>query len=68
MNTQISSKLTALAVALILNSLIFGGVALLFNGQIQQHSITISLAGAATHAAYEARDAALDPRAAQVVA
>lgn len=32
MNTQISSKLVALAVALMMNSLIIGGVACLFNG------------------------------------
>ena len=34
MNTQISSKLAALAVALMMNTLIAGGVAYLFNGQI----------------------------------
>jgi hypothetical protein len=31
MNTQISSKLAALAVALMMNSLIIGGVSYLFN-------------------------------------
>lgn len=36
MNTQISSKLAALAVALMMNSLIFGSVAYLFSGQIHQ--------------------------------
>jgi hypothetical protein len=36
MNTQISSKLAALAVALMMNTLIAGGVAYLFNSQIQQ--------------------------------
>jgi hypothetical protein len=36
MNTQISSKLAAPAVALMMNSLIAGGVAYLFNRQIQQ--------------------------------
>ncbi len=33
MNTQISSKIAALAVALMMNSLILGGVAYLFNSQ-----------------------------------
>jgi hypothetical protein len=36
MNIQLSSKLAALAVALMMNSLIFGSVAYLFNSQIQQ--------------------------------
>ena len=34
MNTQISSKFAALAVALMMNSLIIGGVAYLFNGPL----------------------------------
>jgi hypothetical protein len=54
MNTQISSKLAAFAVALVMNSLIIGGVALVFNGQIQQHSTTTSLDRAAALAAHEA--------------
>jgi hypothetical protein len=33
MNTQISSKLAALAVALMMNTMIIGGVAYLFNAQ-----------------------------------
>jgi hypothetical protein len=44
MNTQISTKLAALAVALMMNSLLIGGVAYLFNGQLHQHSTIISLA------------------------
>jgi hypothetical protein len=44
MNTQISSKFAALAVALMMNSLIIGGVAYLFNGQQHQHTTIISLA------------------------
>ena len=36
MNTQISSKLAALAVALMMNSLIVGGVAYVFKSQIQE--------------------------------
>ena len=46
MNTQISTKLAALAVALMMNSLIIGGVAYLFNSQLQ-HTTVISLAHAA---------------------
>jgi len=38
MNTQISSKFAALAVALMMNSLIIGGVAYLFNGPLQPHA------------------------------
>jgi hypothetical protein len=47
MTTQISTKLAALAVALMMNSLIIGGVAYLFNSQLQQHSTFSSLAHAA---------------------
>jgi hypothetical protein len=53
MNTQISSKLAAFAVALMMNSLIIGGVAYLFDGQIRQHSNSISLDCATAAAAYE---------------
>jgi hypothetical protein len=38
MNTQISTKLAAVAVALMMNSLLIGGVALLFNGPMHQHA------------------------------
>jgi hypothetical protein len=44
MNTRISSKLSALAIALMMNSLIFGGVAVLFNSQASQHGSLIALA------------------------
>ena len=44
MNTQISTKLAALAVALMMNSLLIGGVAYLFNSQVHQHTTVISLA------------------------
>ena len=47
MNTQISTKLAALAVALMMNSVIIGGVAYLFNGQLQQHATVTSLVQAA---------------------
>jgi hypothetical protein len=44
MNTRTSSKLAALAIALMMNSVIFGGVAVLFNAQSSQHDSLISLA------------------------
>ena len=43
MTTQISTKLAALAVALMMNSILIGGVAYLFNGQIHQHATVTSL-------------------------
>jgi hypothetical protein len=50
MNTQISSKFAALAVALMMNSLIIGGVAYLFNSPLQAHTSVVALvqAGAPT--------------------
>ena len=51
MNTQITTKLAALAVALMMNSLIIGGVAYLFNGQLHQHTAIgalVQVAAAAT--------------------
>ena len=50
MNTQISSKLAALAVALMMNSLILGGVAYLFNNQPHPHTAAMSLVQALTPA------------------
>jgi len=44
MNTQISVKFAALAVALMMNSLLIVGVAYLFNGQIHQPTTVFSLA------------------------
>jgi hypothetical protein len=44
MTTRISSKLAALAIALMLNGFIFGGVAYLFDAQTQQHLTVLSLA------------------------
>jgi hypothetical protein len=44
MNTRISSKLAALAIALMMNGLILGGVAYLFDVQTQQHVAVISFA------------------------
>jgi hypothetical protein len=43
MNTQISTKLAALAVALMMNTLIVGSVACLFSGRIQQNATSNSL-------------------------
>jgi hypothetical protein len=43
MTTQISTKLAALAVALMMNSLIIGGVAYAFNSQLHQHAAAASL-------------------------
>jgi hypothetical protein len=54
MNTQISTKLAALAVALMMNSLIIGGVAYLFNGQLHQHAAVTSLAQTAAPASSDA--------------
>lgn len=48
MNTQISTKLAALAVAMMMNSMIIGGVAYLFNSQLRQHITFTSLAQTAT--------------------
>ena len=47
MNTQISSKFAALAVALMMNSLLIGGVAYLFSSQLHQPATAISLAHSA---------------------
>jgi hypothetical protein len=43
MNTQLSTKLAALGVALMMNSLLIGGVAYLFSGTLHQATV-ISLA------------------------
>ncbi len=47
MNAHISTQLTALAVALMMNSLLIGGVAYLFNAPLRQHTV-VSLAQART--------------------
>jgi hypothetical protein len=44
MNTQISTKFVALAVALMMNSLLLGGVAYLFNAPLHQHAVVMSIA------------------------
>ncbi len=43
MNTRISSKLAAFAVALMINGVIVGATAYLFNSQLRQNSVTVSL-------------------------
>jgi hypothetical protein len=54
MSTQISSKLAALAIALMMNSLIIGAVAYLFSAQIPRGSTAVALAGAKAPLAEEA--------------
>jgi hypothetical protein len=46
MTTQISTKLAALGVALMINSTMIGGIAYLFNGQLHEHAPVASLAQA----------------------
>jgi hypothetical protein len=47
MNTSISTKLAALALALMVNSVIMGGIAYLFNAQLQSASAVTSLVSTA---------------------
>ncbi len=51
MTTQISTKLAALAVALMMNSLLIGGVAYVFNAQAHQHTSITALVQTTTIAA-----------------
>jgi hypothetical protein len=51
MNTSISTKLAALALALMFNSVIMGGIAYLFNAQLQGASAVTSLVSTATPSA-----------------
>jgi hypothetical protein len=44
MNTRISAKFAALAIALMMNGFIIGGVAYLFDAQTRQHLSAISFA------------------------
>ena len=50
MNTSISTKLAALALALMFNSVIMGGMAYLFNAQLQQPSAVALASTVATSA------------------
>ena len=43
MTTQLSTKLAALAVALMINSMMIGGVAYLFSARIHQPSVATAL-------------------------
>ena len=51
MNTSISTKLAALALALMVNSVIMGGIAYLFNAQLQAPATVMALASATTPSA-----------------
>lgn len=51
MNTSLSTKLTALALALMFNSVIMGGMAYLFNAQLQQPTAVASLASTVANTA-----------------
>jgi hypothetical protein len=50
MTTQLSTKLAALGVALMVNGLMIGGVAVLFNGHLRQTLPGASVDGAAPSA------------------
>jgi hypothetical protein len=54
MTTQISTKLAALAVALMMNTLIIGAVAYMFNSQLQQHATFSSMAHTAASNSHDA--------------
>ena len=51
MTTSISTKLAAFALALMFNSAIMGGMAYLFNAQLQQPTAVASLASTAATSA-----------------
>jgi hypothetical protein len=57
MNNQITSKIAALGVAVLMNTFLLGGVAYLFNTEAQLNTQTLSLAdnGAATQIAAAAQ-------------
>jgi hypothetical protein len=54
MNTQISSKLAAFAAALMMSSLMMGGVTYLLEGHIQQPSLSVAVARVTPPAAHDA--------------
>jgi|SRR5579862_3573088 hypothetical protein len=54
MNTQITSKLAAFAAALMMSTLIMGGVAYLLEGRIQQPSLSVAIAGVTSPSAHGA--------------
>jgi hypothetical protein len=51
MTTSLSTKLAALALALVFNTVIMGGMAYLFNAELQQPTAVTSLASAAASSA-----------------
>jgi hypothetical protein len=51
MTTSLSTKLAALALALVFNSVIMGGMAYLFNAQLRQPTAVTSLASTAATSA-----------------
>jgi hypothetical protein len=48
MNTQLSGKLTAFVAALLMNSLILGGMAILFNGHVARQGSDSSVVSQTT--------------------
>jgi hypothetical protein len=54
MNTRISTKLAALAIALMMNGILFGGVAYLFDTQAHRHSLVALIALAKQIATFQA--------------
>ena len=54
MNTSISTKFAALGLALMVNAVILGGVAYLFNAQLQQPNAVVALASTAALSANDA--------------
>jgi hypothetical protein len=52
MNTSTSTKLAALALALMVNTMLMGGIALLFNAQLQAPNAVFSLADAKAHSTH----------------
>ena len=54
MNTQISPKLAALIAALLMNTMIIGGMSVLFNSQLRERSSAISFEHQAVEAAVRA--------------
>ena len=51
MHTQISSKLAALAIALLMNSLIIGGVSQLFRSHVAQRATAVAVERVPSHSA-----------------
>jgi len=54
MDTRISSKLAAFAAALMMSSLIMGGVDYLLEGHVQQSALSVAVAGMTSSSAHDA--------------